>query len=179
MVDPYLRADLHRPDVNRVTGYAGDYGLLFVLPWSAPDGKAHMIKLSAVDVSDSPGFQLVSPPKYFQVDSALPRGFVDAISGATAPGWADDSDSPTTPLTATLHLDASSWADRAFLGETMNRGITIQHLENRLRERSSQVQSLHRCLCRHPGEWLLRPNAEYNVASARLPTRAAPPPPER
>ncbi|MBT9560065.1 MAG: DUF1588 domain-containing protein [Myxococcales bacterium] len=121
-VEPYPRADLPRPDVNQVTGYVGDHGFRFVLPSSALDGKAHTLELIAVDVGDSPNVQLVGSPKTFQVSSALPRGFVDVVSGATAAGWAYDPDSPTTSLTVRLYLDAPSWAGGTLLGETTTTG---------------------------------------------------------
>ena len=121
-VEPYPRADLPRPDVNQVTGYVGDHGFRFVLPSSALDGKPHSIELIAVDVNDSPNFQLVGSPKTFQVSSALPRGFVDSVASATAGGWAYDPDSPTKPLTVRLYLDAPSWSGGALLGETTTTG---------------------------------------------------------
>ncbi len=122
VVEPYPRADLPRPDVNQVTGYAGDHGFRFVLPAAALDGGQHTVQLIAVDVGDSSNFELVGSPKTFQTSSALPRGTIDVVSGNTAGGWAFDPNSPTTPITVRFYLDKPSWAGGAFLGETTTSG---------------------------------------------------------
>ncbi|MFT7626233.1 MAG: hypothetical protein ACI9WU_005428 [Myxococcota bacterium] len=124
-VEPYQRADKPRPDVNEVTGYPGDHGFTFQLPAAAMDGNPHSIELIAVDVGDSPNFQANGSPKTFQTSSGLPKGFIDSVSGtgpANAGGWAFDPDSPTTPITVRLYLDAPSWQGGTLLGQTTTSG---------------------------------------------------------